>query len=204
MALGKSLPDNALLMLHDAHATLGIDKPVVLDWVGFQGLFDYRLYKTPRDLYDRLRALGVTHVAWLPVSPTARSKQEELIFDAFVDACGHDARHFGAMSVIAVPPAPPPPVAPYRILVAGLGGYADGLYPIEALSTYEDLPPRLQHPAPPAKTSAPPSNVWSLLDEANVVFFGRDALPDGPTTDRLNRDFRQIRAYAAFRLFLRQ
>ena len=86
VALGKSLPDNALLMLHDAHATLGIDKPVVLDWVGFQGLFDYRLYKTPRDLYDRLRALGVTHVAWLPVSPTARSKQEEVIFDAFVDA----------------------------------------------------------------------------------------------------------------------
>ena len=50
----------------------------------------------------------------------------------------------------------------------------------------------------------PPANVWSLLDEANVVFFGRDALPDGPTTDRLNRDFRQIRAYTAFRLYLRK
>jgi hypothetical protein len=204
VALGKSLPDNALLMLHDAHATLGIDKPVVLDWVGFQGLFDYRLYKTPRDLYDRLRALGVTHVAWLPVSPTARSKQEEVIFDAFVDAFGHDARRFGAMSVFAVPAAPPPPVAPYRILVAGLGGYADGLYPIEALSTYEELPPELQRTAPPSKTSVPPANVWSLLDEANVVFFGRDALPDGPTTDRLNRDFRLIRAYTAFRLYLRK
>ena len=204
VALGKSLPDNALLMLHDAHATLGIDKPVVLDWVGFQGLFDYRLYKTPRDLYDRLRALGVTHVAWLPVSPTARSKQEEVIFDAFVDAVGHDARHFGAMSVLAVPPAPPPPVDPYRILVAGLGGYADGLYPIESLSTCEELPPPLQRPAPPSKTSVPPANVWSLLDEANVVFFGRDALPDGATTNRLNRDFRQIRAYTAFRLYLRK
>ena len=107
-----------------------------------------------------------------------------------MDAVAHDARRFGAMSVIAVPPAPPPPVDPYRILVAGLGGYADGLYPIDALSTCEELPPRLQHSASPAKTSVPPANVWSLLDDANVVFFGRDALPDGSTTDRLNRDFR--------------
>jgi hypothetical protein len=63
-------------------------------------------------------------------------------------------------------------------------------------------PPRLQHYAPPAGTSTPPANVRSLLDDANVVFFGHDALPDGPTTDRLNRDFRQIRAYAASRRYL--
>ena len=204
VALGNALPGDALLMLHDAHATLGIDKPVVLDWIGFQGQFDYRLYRTPRDLYERLRALGVTHVAWLPVSPTARSKQEEVIFDALVDGYAQAARHFGAMSVVALPPTPPPPIAPYRILVAGLGRYADGLYPIEALSTCEELPPDKQHYAAPSRTSVPPHNVWSLLDDANVVFFGHDALPDGPTTDRLNRDFRQIRAYAAFRLYLRK
>jgi hypothetical protein len=191
-------------MLHDAHSMLGIDRPVVLDWIGFQGLFDYRLYRTPRDLYDRLRAVGVTHVVWSSSSPPARSKQEELIFDAFVDDYAREPRRFGAMNVIALRPTPPPPVEPYRVLVAGLSGYADGLYPIDALSTCEELPPRLQRYAPPAKAAAPPETVWSLLDDATAVFFGHDAAADGPTTERLNREFRPVRFYAAFRLYVRR
>jgi hypothetical protein len=204
IALRDWLPQDAVLMLHDAHNMLGIERPVLLDWIGFQGLFDYRLYQTPRDLYDRLRALGVTHVAWLPVSPVARSKQEELIFDAFVDASGQQARRFGAMSVFALPAAPPPPVAPYRVLVVALGGYGNGLYPVDALSTCEELPPNLQRYAAPSKVAVPPANVWSLLDEANTVFIGSLAPVDGAVADKLNLEFRLIRAYNAFRLFVRR
>ena len=204
VALGKWLPPDAVLMLHDAHSALGIDRKVVLDWIGFQGLFDYRLYRTPRDLYDRLRAVGVTHVAWLPVSPVARSKQEELIFDAFVDACGGDARHFGAMSVFALPPSPPPETAPYQVLAVGLGGYADGLYPVEALSNCEEMPPQMQHGALPTRTGAPPAGAWSLLDDATAVFVGGTLALDAETAQRLGRDFRQIRAYDAFRVLVRR
>jgi hypothetical protein len=205
VALGRSLPADALLMLHDSHSMLGIDRRVVLDWVGFQGLFDYRLYKTPRDLYDRLRALGVTHVAWSPSSPPARSKQEELIFDAFADACGgRDARRFGPLNVFPLPPAPPPASAPYQVLVVGLGGYADGLYPVNALSACEELPPRLQRHAAPSKISALPAPAWTLLDEANAVFVATAAQPEGVTAARLDREFRPLRAYQAFRLLVRR
>jgi len=204
VALGKYLPADAVLMLHDAHAALGIDRRVVLDWIGFQGQFDYRLYRTPRDLYDRLRAVGVTHVAWLPVSPVARSKQEELIFDAFVDACGHEVRRFGAMSVFALPPAPPPETAPYQVLMVGLGGYADGLYPVDVLSNCEEMPPQMQHVALPARTGAPPAGAWTLLDDATAVFVGGTVQPDDATAQRMGRDFRQIRAYGAFRVLVRR
>ncbi len=204
VALGQSLPGNAVLMLHHSHAMLGIDRPVLLDWIGFQGLFDYRLYKTPGDLYDRLRAVGVTHVAWVPSSPPARSKQEELIFDAFADACGPGAQHFGAVSIFALPSTPPPPTPAYRVLAVGLGGYTDGLYPVDALSACEELPSHLQDHAAPSKTSTSRDDVWTLLDEANAVFVGSMARPDGITVDRLNREFRQLRAYPAFRLLVRK
>jgi hypothetical protein len=203
VALGQSLPASAVLMLHDSHSMLGIERPVLLDWVGFQGLFDYRLYKTPRDLYDRLREVGVTHVAWVPKSPPARSKQEELIFDAFVDTSGQSAQQFGPLSIFAMPPTPPP-VPAYRVLAVGLGGYENGLYPVEALSTCEELPPHLQHHAAPSRTSASPDEIWTLLDDANAVFVGSAARPDGVTVDRLNREFRQLRAYPAFRLLVRK
>ncbi|HEY2732851.1 MAG TPA: hypothetical protein VGI70_02655, partial [Polyangiales bacterium] len=55
--LGASLPENALVMLHNNHVMLGIDRPVLLDWAGYQAVFDYRLYKSPRDLHQRLREL---------------------------------------------------------------------------------------------------------------------------------------------------
>jgi hypothetical protein len=204
VALGESLPPDAVLMLHDAHSMLGIERPVVLDWIGFQGLFDYRQYRTTRDLYDRLRAAGVTHVAWLSSSPAARSKQEELIFDAFADAQGRNAQHFGAISVFAMPPAPPPPSAPYRVLAVGVADYADGLYPVDALSTCDELPPHLRHTGAPSRTSVPPATVWTLLDEATAIFVGGAVEPTGAAAEQLHRDFRQIRAYPAFRLLVRK
>jgi hypothetical protein len=205
VALGASLPPNAVLMLHDAHSMLGIARPVVLDWIGFQGLFDYRLYKTPRDLYERLRQVGVTHVAWLPAFLPARSKQEELIFDALAEAHRGVTKHFGAMEVFELAPEPPPALfRQYRVLAVGLGGYADGLYSVEALSTCEELPPPMQHYAAPLKTAAAPLSVWTLLDEADAAFIGAKTQLDARVAERLNRELRQVRASTAFRLLVRK
>jgi hypothetical protein len=204
VALGDSLPRDATLLLHNSHSMLGIDRRVLLDWIGFQGLFDYRLYRTPADLHGRLRALGVTHVAWVPSFLPARSKQEELIFDAFADANRDRTGRYGSISVFALPTTPPPPVPAYAVLMLGMGGYRDGLYPVDALSTCEELPPHLQRYAQPAKAIAPGENTAALLDEANAVFVGAQARLDGPATSRLNREFRAIRAYSAFRVLLRR
>jgi hypothetical protein len=106
--------------------------------------------------------------------------------------------------VFALPPEPPPPLAPYRVLVVGIGGYADGVYPVDALSTCDELPPHLQRTAAPAETSAPAESPWSLLDRANAVFVGSARPVDGAVSERLNREFRQLRAYPSFRLLVRR
>src|SRR5213595_3736798 len=95
-----------------------------------------------------------------------------------------------------------PPPSP--VLVVGILGYADGLYSVDALSTCEELPPRMQHRAPPAKTSAPSETAWTLLREANAIFVASGVPLDAATNNQLTREFRQVRAYPAFRLLVRR
>ena len=140
LALGASLPKKAIVMLHYMHGSLGIERPVILDWVGYQGLIDYRKFRTPGELYARLKKLGVTHIVTGPNPHAGDYRQEEVIFDAFVDRYGRSPQRFGSLSVFPMPAAAPAPEAPFQVLAIGLPGYKDGLYPVESLSTCETLP----------------------------------------------------------------
>jgi hypothetical protein len=199
VALGESLPKSAVVMLHNWHGMLGIDRPVLLDWIGYQGIIDYRTFRTPRDLYDRLRALGVTHVVYVPGQHQTDSKQEQVIFDTFAALYGTDSRQFGALVVFPLPAAPPPLEQPYRALTLGLAGYADGLYPIEALSVCEVMPPDLQRYPTPERIGA----ATILLDPADVVVVGGGASLDGATSEHLIREFRKVGDIHGLRVFQR-
>src|SRR5678810_1064239 len=80
----------------------------------------------------------------------------------------------------------------------------DGLYPVDVLSNCEEMPSQMQHVALPARTGAPPAGAWTLLDDATAVFVGGTVQPDDATAQRMGRDFRQIRAYGAFRVLVRR
>jgi hypothetical protein len=174
VALGRALPGDAVLMLHTHHVMLGIDRRVLLDWAGFQGLIDYRPLRSARELQERLRALGVTHLAWLPGGTPAPSKQADVLFASLVAGHEREGRSFGALRLLALDDTSPPP-GPLRVLVFGLPGYANGLYPIEALATLESLPPELQRYALPTVAA-------SGWPEASRLAEGADALVIGRTT----------------------
>jgi hypothetical protein len=199
IALGESLPKNAVVMLHNWHGMLGIDRRVLLDWIGFEGIIDYRTFRTPRDLYDRLRALGVTHVVFVPGQHPTASKQEQAIFDTFATLYGTASRQFGGLVVFPLPATPPPVEPPYHALTLGLGGYPDGLYPIEALSVCEEMPPALQHYPTPERVGA----ATMLIDPADVVVVGGGASLDAATSERLSREFRQVGSIGGLRVFRR-
>ena len=152
VAVGHSLPKDAVVLMHNWHPMLGIDRTVLLDWIGFQGLIDYRPFKTPRDVYTRFREVGVTHVVTVPsLQRPAASKQENILFDAFAAFYGVGTRDVGELRVFDMPDQPPPAQRPFRVAVRGMNGYADGVYPIEALSVCEEMPPQLQiFPGPEA------------------------------------------------------
>jgi hypothetical protein len=196
--LGRSLPANAKLLLHDSHIKLGIDREVILDWSGYQGVIDYREFRAPSDLVRRLNELGITHVVFSPGSHPSDLKQEDVIFNAFADRYGRTARSFGGMKVFPVPPAPQPD-KPLQVVTIGMGPYADGLYPVEALSTVEPIPPEYLHWAAPSRTAPSPA---ALLPEADAVLVASGATPDAATSQAL-LPFREVVAYGPFKLLLR-
>jgi hypothetical protein len=200
LALNKALPKDAVVMLHYLHGSLGIEHPVILDWVGYQGVIDYRRFRTPGDLYARLKQLGVTHVVKGSNPHAADYRQEEVIFDAFVDLYGRSPQQFGSLSMFPMPPQPPQPAAPYQVLAIGLPGYKDGLYPVESLSTCEQLPPEYQHRAEPLRTGP---SFATLARDAQAALVGQNVALDAPTQEIISREFREVRTADGFRVLLR-
>jgi hypothetical protein len=198
--LGRALPEDAVLMLHTHHVMLGIDRPVLLDWAGFQGLIDYRPLESARELHQRLRELGVTHVAWLPGGTPAPSKQADVLFAALVAGREEESRRFGALRMLPLGGAGPAPSAPLRVLAFGLGGYADGLYPIEALSTLETLPPELQRFARPAVPAPGWPAARRLAERADALVLGRSAFDREAAPPA---GFREAARYATHAIHLR-
>ena len=185
-SITRLLPRDARVLLHGTHLSLGIEREVIQDWAAFQGYVSYAGLRTPRELYDYLRARGITHLVYYPRERAAPSKQEELLFYAFVSRYAEQIGNAGGYRVLAMPDTAPPLEQPYRVLVVGLSGYQDGIYPIEKLNTNEQLPPRVQRYARP---EAQPGDLDSTLPEVDAVFVGaRARLPAG-LEERLRADF---------------
>jgi hypothetical protein len=175
--LGRWLPKDAVLMLHTHHQMLGIDRPVLLDWAGFQGLIDYRPLQSAHDLDARLRELGVTHVVWVA-----------------------ETRSFGPLRVAPLGSSPPPVTPPLEVVVVGVPGYADGLYAVQRLSTLERLPPELRDFAEPTKPAQRWSDAAALAREADAVVLGRRA---AASERALPEGLDPVARFGAYTLYLR-
>ncbi|MBK7858082.1 MAG: hypothetical protein IPJ65_05555 [Archangiaceae bacterium] len=198
--IDEALPKSAVLMMHHTHVKLGIDRPVFLDLFGFQGSIDYRELHSVRELYDRLKALGVTHVSFAPARPTSYSLKEEILFSLLIDQCGKTARNFGSISVFELPAQPPPPMPGSSVLVMGIGGYPDGLHLLDSIAVSGLLPPPMQH-YPAAVKTAPMAQ--SLIGEADVVICATSTPLSPDDYALLGRDFRYVNPAGAIRLWVR-
>src|SRR5262245_3546800 len=198
---GRSLPENAVVMLHTHHPMLGIDRPVLLDWAGYQGLIDYRPLRTPDELDRRLREIGVTHVVWLPEGVPAPSKQAGVLGASLRAGAGAGARSFEGLRVVALADVTRLATAPLTVLVSGLSRYSDGLYRVEDLSTLESLPPELAHFARPSVPASGPRAFEGLVPRADAVILGgrARALEAG-----LEDDFRAVSRFETHAVYVRR
>jgi hypothetical protein len=199
LAAGKALPKNARLMMHTAHLSLGIDREVVMDWDGFQGFISYDELSTPRELYDYLRKRRITHVLIEPNVRSAPTKQEEVLF---YDLMSRDAEllgYFGWFKIYRFPKKAPPARAPYRVVTIGLGGYADGLYPIKNLNTHEYLPPHtLKYKSPDVPLPADPEAIATMLEEVDAVILSTHRPLAGRAASVLQDRFAEVVRYGAY------
>jgi hypothetical protein len=202
IALGRALPRDAVVLLHDGHMSLGINRRVLLDWISFQGLIDYRTCRSARDVWQRLHDLGVTHIVSQPGSRPAWTKQEEAVWAAFRAMTMAQAQSFSGLELVPMAAAPPPFEEPYQVLMMGIEPYRDGVYRADDLGTIEQLPPELQKFASPRRVGAggPPTGA---LGQVKVAMLASGVSLPPADNELLLRDFRRVLGYPAFAVYVR-
>ena len=193
------LPQNAVVLMHSQHVSLGLDRKVLHDTGGFQGLIDQRPLHTARALYDRWRELGITHLVWDWREGSA-SPQEQIAFTIFVSLDAVRMGTFGQTELAAMPEIAPPVERPYRTLVLGLPPYADGVYTVDQLSMFDNmqLP---QAPDPVVPRSKVP-DLGQLVSDIDVALFAIDHGEAAALTVALAHDFEALNSIASRRLFI--
>jgi hypothetical protein len=201
LALGRALPPNARVLLHNSHVNLGIDREIYLDWVGYQALISYDSLHTPAEVYAYFRKLGITHLMYEPDGFRAPTKQQEVLWNAFITRAPTLGR-FGSLKLMRMPDDPPPAQAPYRVAAIGLRGYESGIYPIERMNTDENLPSELQHYAAPSQRFPSIHHLGhEQLEGVDAVFVGaHEHLPEA-AEQLLHSAYEQILRVDAFTLY---
>jgi hypothetical protein len=197
LAINKALPKNARVLLHTSHLTLGIEREVVMDWDAFQGFISYDELRTERELYDYLKARGITHFLLEPRVRSAPTKQEEVLFMGLLRHA-EPAGNFGHFRLYRFPKKPPPARPPYRVVTVGLGRYADGLYPIQKLNTHEYLPPYVQRfAAPDQPLPGGTEERLAMIEQADAVIVGA-SIRDPALTAALQQNFSEVVRYEGY------
>ena len=197
-AVGAEVPEDAVLLMHTSYSVLGINRRTLLDWPGFQGLIDYRPMKTPRDVYDRLVEVGVTHIATADGWP-AHSRQEEVLFDAFLYRYAKKVDTFPIFSLWKMPSKRPPAEEPYSVVLLGLPRQANGLYRVEQLDQLDDGRDLDRPPLLPLNSG---EDVEPLLNQATSAVIALDFALSAQTERLIERRFEQLIAYRHYRVLV--
>ena len=170
LQIGKALPPDAKVLLHMSHTHLGIDRELVLDWAGYQGLISYSKLHDMRELAELYQSLGISHLLYKPGERPDSSIQGEVLFQSLVRWLGKPVAESGGLRLLRLPTELPPPQASLRVLAFNLFGYGSGVFPISSLHTMEDLPgSELWYDAPEAPLPADAAGLAALNADAVVV-----------------------------------
>jgi hypothetical protein len=136
-ALGERLPPKARLLIHGGAPSYGIGRVTLTDTPAIQLGLSYAQEGTVRRVFERLQAMGVTHIAWNDASDSPDSLAGELLFRAYVDQLSTRVDQSGFhVSELAEPKQD----LDGPVLVLGCHGrYPAGGYSLEALS--KPIPP---------------------------------------------------------------
>lgn len=141
--IGLDLPDGAVLLAHGTRQSLGLKHRRVVDSPGTQGGILYSRYKSPREVYDFLRSLGVTHLMWDANSESNDTITSDFVFFDFATRHTKDLKNYGTLRVARMPDKPPTS-EPFGDKVAYLscqGRYEPGLYNLWDLTVPVFVPP---------------------------------------------------------------
>ncbi len=201
--IDRAVPDDAKLLMHPHPVVLGINKTMLNDLPGHQGLISYAGLGGPTAMKAYYESLGVTHVIDQVGAP-ASSKRDEILFMEFMRS-GRSER-FGHLSMLAVADSHPrPDVEHYRVFAMGIPNYKSGVYDLQKMGAYEYVDPIVVEYGTP-ETPMPPADEGRLplLSEANAVLVSSPAILTSEEQATLRASFTLARQHPPFQLYLRR
>ena len=184
-AIGRALPDRARVLLHDNHVHLGVGAESVSDWGGWQFGISYGRMRSPREVWDLLRGMGVTHVAWdTQISKGWDSVAGDIVFFQFAVKHTTKLTKHGGMSLTEMAPSPPAE-GPFPAAVAYLGcndTYRSGLYELSDLTVPVFGPKSRAYPRPRRPGSGAAAE--ALVKAASFVVLDPKCQASIPGSDR--------------------
>ncbi len=152
--LGEKLPPKARLLVHSWGPTLGVNRAVMTDVPGIELGLSYAELGSLPAIHARLKALGVTHLAWRNDSDQPDSPLGELLFRAFTRLGVQQPFTHNDWTVAELADQAPAALNGEVMVLGCAELYPPGLYRKEALST-PVLP--MNTPGEATVPEAPPS-----------------------------------------------
>jgi hypothetical protein len=150
--IGVALPAGSKLLVHDMFEHVGVRSPSVSDAVGWQGGINYGRLSGPREVFDLLSGMGVTHLAYHPaISEGTDSIAGDLIFYEFVTRYTRGQKLFNKTALVQMPARPPvlPAERSDKVALLGCGDkYASGIYHLADLTVIAKNQSPSAYPAP--------------------------------------------------------
>jgi hypothetical protein len=204
VSASKSLPKRAQVLLHSERINLGIDRPIIFDAPGMQGLVYYDDLAGPNALYRLYQRLGVTHVAWPPSARSEHSKQGEILFATFVAQYTKNKRSFGDLVIAEMPTEEPPADEPLRAVLLSTS-YRNGLYDLAQLTLQERVQSDRQEPFPtPLEPATNDKGLAEMLDRADALVMPHTFQLHAAARRVLNRSFVEGMRYWGHVIYVRK
>lgn len=188
------------MLLHEGDVRAGFGAAVVTDYPGDQGA----LYwgepgaATPREIWSKLRGLGVTHVLWSERRDVELSTVGgALAFFDFVSHHVHVIKRVHGYALAELAAEPPPPSSSGNVAYYAChdrAPFSQGLYPLLALARFPGDSRPIAKPAPVAREQA--------LESADYLVY--DASCQGPLPEATRREFELMAARGSSMLMRRR
>ena len=145
-----ALPEDAHVLLHDNHTHLGLARRTTSDWGAWQFGISYGRLRSPAELWDLYRDLGVTHVIWQDgTSKGWDSIAGDLVFFDFATNHTIEMKSVGRLRIGKMPQERPADVPYGKVGYIGCeGGYPSGLYELSQMTVPVFGPRRTEFPTP--------------------------------------------------------
>jgi hypothetical protein len=200
-AIGRALPRDAKVLVHEELIHLGLGAESVLDYPGYQGALYWgeRGASTPAELWRILRAHGVSHLVWADKIDHAT----DTVAGAFAlfDFATHHTRRlgtYGGFALAALADAPPASDATGDVAYYPCDDdplFSPGLYPLEAMA-------RAPGDQRPAAAPTPTGSTTEAIGRARYLLY--DARCHGPLPEEVRRAFELLAARGHAMLLMRR